>query len=85
MSLSPGLLWLALNLALIIQCLSRNNTYIFQFYLPRKMSSHRPGGKLTLVGTWGCEAGQLPPSSGRGKEGGALPPLSTLFHDVVLN
>jgi hypothetical protein len=32
MSLLPGLLWLTLNLALIIQCLSRNNIFIF-FYL----------------------------------------------------
>jgi hypothetical protein len=49
MSLSPGLLWLALNLALIIQCLSQNNTYIFQFYVPRKTFSHRAGGKRTQV------------------------------------
>jgi hypothetical protein len=38
MSLLPGLLWLILNLALIIQCLSRNNIFfIFQFYITRKM------------------------------------------------
>jgi hypothetical protein len=29
MSLRPGLLWLTLNLALIIQCLSWNNIFIF--------------------------------------------------------
>jgi hypothetical protein len=29
MSLRPGLLWLTLNLALIIPCLSRNNIYIY--------------------------------------------------------
>jgi hypothetical protein len=29
MSLRPGLLWLTQNLALIIQCLSRNNIFIF--------------------------------------------------------
>jgi hypothetical protein len=29
MSLRPGLMWLTLNLALIIQCSSRNNIYIF--------------------------------------------------------
>jgi hypothetical protein len=38
-SLRPGLLCLILNLALIIQCLSRNNIYIyifffFKFYIP---------------------------------------------------
>jgi hypothetical protein len=27
-SLSPGLLWLTLNLTLIIQCLSRNNIFV---------------------------------------------------------
>jgi hypothetical protein len=34
MCLRPGLLWLTLNLALIIESLSRNNTHIFlfQFY-----------------------------------------------------
>jgi hypothetical protein len=32
----PGLLWLALNLALIIQGLSRNVFFFFQFYIPRK-------------------------------------------------
>jgi hypothetical protein len=31
MSLRPGLLWLTLNLALMIQCLSRNNIFIFVF------------------------------------------------------
>jgi hypothetical protein len=40
MTLRPVLLWLTLNLTLIIQCLSRNNIYIFQFYIPRKMFSH---------------------------------------------
>jgi hypothetical protein len=29
MSLRPDLLWLNLNLALMIQCLSRNNIYIY--------------------------------------------------------
>jgi hypothetical protein len=33
MSLRPGLLWLTLNLALIIQCLSRNNIF-FDFAYP---------------------------------------------------
>jgi hypothetical protein len=40
MSLRPGLVWLALNLALIIQCLLRNNIYIytfFQSYMPIMM------------------------------------------------
>jgi hypothetical protein len=36
MSLRQGLLWLALNLALNIQCLSQNNiTSFFQFYIPQ--------------------------------------------------
>jgi hypothetical protein len=38
MSLRPGLLWLTLDLALIIQCLS-----------PRKMFSRTPGGTHTPV------------------------------------
>jgi hypothetical protein len=33
-SLRPSLLWLTLNLALIIQCLSQNNTFYFQIYIP---------------------------------------------------
>jgi hypothetical protein len=41
MSLRPGLLWLTLNLALIIQCVSRNNIFS-QFYTLRKMSSRTP-------------------------------------------
>jgi hypothetical protein len=52
MSLCSGLLWLTLNLALIIQCLSGNNI-IFQFRIPckmflrnPKMSSLTPGGTL---------------------------------------
>jgi hypothetical protein len=37
MSLRPGLLWLIINQALIIQCLSRNNIYIFfNFTYPLK-------------------------------------------------
>jgi hypothetical protein len=32
MSFRPGLLWLTLNLALIIQCLSWNNIYIYIFF-----------------------------------------------------
>jgi hypothetical protein len=35
MSLRPGLLWLTLNLALIIQCLSWNNIYFFKFCGPQ--------------------------------------------------
>jgi hypothetical protein len=45
MSLHPGLLWVALNLTLIIQCLSRNNIYIyffFRFYQLHKMFSRTP-------------------------------------------
>jgi hypothetical protein len=34
MSLCPGLLWLTLNLALIIQCLSWNNIFFFNFTYP---------------------------------------------------
>jgi hypothetical protein len=33
MSLRPGLLLLTLNLALIIQCLSRNNVHVYTFFL----------------------------------------------------
>jgi hypothetical protein len=50
MSLRPGLLWLTLNLATIIQCSSWNtcNIFIFfLFYVPPKMSSRTPGGTLT--------------------------------------
>jgi hypothetical protein len=51
MSLRPGLLWLTLNLALVIQCLSRNNTRIF--YILRKMlhvaSLHCYGSRRTVV------------------------------------
>jgi hypothetical protein len=39
MSLRPGLLWLTLNLATIIQCLSRNNSSFPHFYITRKMFS----------------------------------------------
>jgi hypothetical protein len=39
MSLRPGLLWLTLNLALIIHCLSWND-FFFQFYVPTKMFLH---------------------------------------------
>jgi hypothetical protein len=39
MSLCPGLLWLTLNLALIIQCLSRNNVFCFNFTWPPLWSS----------------------------------------------
>jgi hypothetical protein len=42
MSLCPGLLWLTLNLALIIQCLSRNNICL-QIYITRKMFPSIPG------------------------------------------
>jgi hypothetical protein len=34
MSLRPDLLWLTLNLAMIIQCVSWNNIYIFLIYVP---------------------------------------------------
>jgi hypothetical protein len=40
MSLRPGLLWLTLNLALIIQCLSRNSIFIF-------LMLRTPGGTRT--------------------------------------
>jgi hypothetical protein len=41
-SLCQGFLGLTLILALIIQCLSRNNIYtFFQFYIPRKMCSSK--------------------------------------------
>jgi hypothetical protein len=42
--LTSGLLWLTLNLALITQCLSWNNIFIFLIYVPPKMSSPTPGG-----------------------------------------
>jgi hypothetical protein len=45
MSLRPSLLWLILNLALIIQCLSR--IFFSHFYIPSKMSSLTPGGMRT--------------------------------------
>jgi hypothetical protein len=34
MSLRPGLLWLTLNLALIIHCLSRNNIFVSIAFTP---------------------------------------------------
>jgi hypothetical protein len=40
MSLRSGLLWLTQKLAPIIQCLSWNNIYIFEMYVPPKMSSY---------------------------------------------
>jgi hypothetical protein len=46
MSLRPGLLWTTLNLALIIQCLSRNNI-LFYFYIPCKVFSHTPCLRVT--------------------------------------
>jgi hypothetical protein len=48
MSLRPGLLWLTLNLALIIQSLSRNNIF-FLFYVPPKISLRTPGVRVTQV------------------------------------
>jgi hypothetical protein len=47
LSLRQGLLWLSLNLALIIQCLSRNNIFFVQFYVPRMMSSPTHCGERT--------------------------------------
>jgi hypothetical protein len=47
MSLRPGLLWLTLNLALDIQCLSWNNIFFFFLILRTKMSSRTPGGTRT--------------------------------------
>jgi hypothetical protein len=47
MSIRPGILWVTLNLALIIQCLQRNNIYFFQFHIPREMSSLTLGATLT--------------------------------------
>jgi hypothetical protein len=41
MSLRPFLLWLTLNLALLVQCLSRN-TIFCPYYIPRKMLSPTP-------------------------------------------
>jgi hypothetical protein len=41
-----GVLWLNLNLAPIIPCLSRNNIS-FSFYVPLKVSSRTPGGTHT--------------------------------------
>jgi hypothetical protein len=46
MSLRPGLLWLTLDLALIIQCSSRNNIF-FSTLHTRKMSSRNPGDTRT--------------------------------------
>jgi hypothetical protein len=54
-SLRPGLLWLTLNLALIIQCLFRNNLFlnfaypVRRFLVPPKMSSHTPGVRVPQV------------------------------------
>jgi hypothetical protein len=47
MSSHPGLLWLTPNLAQIIRCLSRNNIYLTQFYMPRKMFARGPGDTRT--------------------------------------
>jgi hypothetical protein len=44
MSLRPGLLLLTLNLALVIQCLSRNNNFFLQFYMRRNFFSRTPEG-----------------------------------------
>jgi hypothetical protein len=44
-----GLLWLTLNLALIIQCLSQNN-FFFQLYMPRKVFSSPEMFSHTLRG-----------------------------------
>jgi hypothetical protein len=49
MSLRPSLLWLTLNLDLIIQCLSRNDIFFHQFYIPRKKSSRTSGATRTQV------------------------------------
>jgi hypothetical protein len=42
MSLLPGLLWLALNLTLIIQCLSRNN-FFFVLRTPKDVFAYPRG------------------------------------------
>jgi hypothetical protein len=49
MSLRPGLLWITVNLALIIQCLSQNDIYIlfFKFYIRSKTFSRTAGGICT--------------------------------------
>jgi hypothetical protein len=44
MPLSPGILWLTVNLAMIIQCLSRNNIIILQFYILRNNFFAYPRG-----------------------------------------
>jgi hypothetical protein len=49
MSLRPDLLWLNLNLALIIQCLSRNNIYFFNFTYPLRCLRVPPGVHVPQV------------------------------------
>jgi hypothetical protein len=50
MNLRPGLLWLALNLALIIQCLSRNNIlWHVNTLLGNEMVNRLPEDELLLL------------------------------------
>ena len=49
MSLLPGLLWLTQNLALIIQCLSWNNTFFFNFTYPLICLRFPPGVRVPQV------------------------------------
>jgi hypothetical protein len=61
MSLRPSLLWLILNLALIIQCLSWNNIqiYIFNFTYPLRCLHVPPGVRVPHVETTDLAARSL--------------------------
>jgi hypothetical protein len=52
MSLRPGLLWLILNLALIIQCLSWNIFIFFYFTYPLRCLHVPPGVRVCNLGVY---------------------------------